>query len=267
MRTVCGYHANCADGFGAAWAVRNAVRCDGYEPCNYGMSLPDSFIGADVVLVDFSYKRPDMILLSESCTSVLVLDHHASAERELKNLPSNIECVFDMDRSGARIAWDYFNEGDPPSLLLHIEDRDLWRFALPYTREIQSALFSHAYDFSVWDELMSRDARELISDGIAIERKAQKDLRELLAATTRRMLIAGIDVPVANLPYTMASEAGNIMADGEPFAATYFDTPTCRQWSLRSSPDGMDVSIIAAKYGGGGHVHAAGFRLPHGVAP
>lgn len=78
--------------------------------------------------------------------------------------------------------------------------------------------------------------------------------------------IGGYDVPVANLPYTLASDAASKMAadfeDGRFFAATYYDTGTDRVYSLRSCPHGMDVSQIAASYGGGGHRNAAGFKIP-----
>ena len=56
-RTICIYHANCADGFTAAWAVRQALG-SGVEfvPAGYGDEPPD-VDDADVVIVDFSYPR------------------------------------------------------------------------------------------------------------------------------------------------------------------------------------------------------------------
>lgn len=36
---------------------------------------------------------------------------------------------------------------------------------------------------------------------------------------------------------------------------------------LRSMDGGVDVSAVARGYGGGGHAHAAGFKLPLGVEP
>jgi nanoRNase/pAp phosphatase (c-di-AMP/oligoRNAs hydrolase) len=68
-------------------------------------------------------------------------------------------------------------------------------------------------------------------------------------------------VPVVNLPYMMASEAANRLAEGEPFAAAYFDRADARVFSLRSRGD---VSAIAKAYGGGGHRNAAGFQGPIG---
>jgi len=181
-----------------------------------------------------------------------------------QNSPA-IACCFDMNRSGAMLAWDHFFPGqEPPMLLRHIEDRDLWLFQLDGTREIQANLFSYPYDFEVWDTLMATDVQSLRSDGAAIERKHQKDVAELVAVTKRRLVIGGHDVPVASLPYTLTSDAGHLMAQREPFAACYWDTPDGRVFSLRSTDDGMDVSEIAKQYGGGGHRNASGFRVPFG---
>lgn len=262
--TLCIYHGNCADGFGAAWVVRKALG-EGvvFHPGVYQTIPPyDKIAGNDVILVDFSYKRPIMEQIVAAAKSVLVLDHHKTAAEDLKELPG-AEIVFDMERSGATIAWDYFYPGDaPPPLIKHIEDRDLWRFKLPGTREIQANIFSHPYDFSVWDNLMTADPLELFAQGVAIERKHFKDINELLAVCKHRIKILGHDVPAANLPYIFASDAGHIMAKGELFAATYYDAPDGRVFSLRSVEGGMDVSEIAKQFGGGGHKHAAGFKVP-----
>jgi oligoribonuclease NrnB/cAMP/cGMP phosphodiesterase (DHH superfamily) len=169
---------------------------------------------------------------------------------------------FAIEHSGAMLTWNhFFPEQEPPSLLRHIEDRDLWRFALQSTRQIQACVFSFPYDFDVWDALMTARLDDLAREGQAIERKHFKDIRELLAETTREMVIGGHRVPVANLPYTMSSDAGHELAKGRPFAACYFDTPNGRVFSLRSRNEGEDVSEVAKQYGGGGHRNAAGFRV------
>lgn len=280
-RLKCIYHGNCQDGFGAAWAVRRLFGdgCE-YLPAFYGKEPPD-VSGCHVIMVDFSYKRPVLEAMSEKAESILILDHHASAERELAGFPqpegldgplvwlpdSGVFCLFDMDRSGAGIAWDYFEgrETARPQLLNHIEDRDLWRFKLEGTREISQALFSHDYDFEIWDDLMATtDFSAMIAEGTGIHRKLLKDCRELIKVCQRYIMIADVVVPVASLPYTYTSEAGNIMAEetGAPFAACYFDTPETRVFSLRSCNGGLDVSKIAERFGGGGHRNAAGFEVP-----
>ena len=112
---------------------------------------------------------------------------------------------------------------------------------------------------------MSADQVELLkmtAAGAAIERKHHKDIAELVGVCKRRMVIAGHDVPVASLPYTMGSDAGHLMAKGEKFSACYWDTADGRVFGLRSEEGGFDVSEIAEQYGGGGHVRAAGFKVP-----
>ena len=297
-KTMCIYHGNCADGFGGAWVVRKALGEQVEFVAGVHGQEPPDVTDKDVIIVDFSYKYEVMARLSWKANSIIILDHHKSAAEDLGKFPPfhagvrvdgrhpdgsvalgwesahismnsqnspAIACCFDMNRSGAMLAWDHFFPGqEPPMLLRHIEDRDLWLFQLDGTREIQANLFSYPYDFEVWDTLMATDVQSLRSDGAAIERKHQKDVAELVAVTKRRLVIGGHDVPVASLPYTLTSDAGHLMALGEPFAACYWDTPDGRVFSLRSTDDGMDVSEIAKQYGGGGHRNASGFRVPFG---
>lgn len=264
MTTLCIYHGNCADGFTGAWVVRRALGKDIDFHAGVYQTPPPDVAGKNVVLVDFSYRRPVMEKIISEARSVLVLDHHKTAADDLKDL-SGAEVVFDMERAGSRIAWDhYFPNEAPPKVLLHVEDRDLWRFTLPKTREIQANIFSYPYDFDIWDRLMAADPSVLAIEGEAIERKHFKDITELLGVVQRRMIIGGYNVPVANLPYTFVSDAATQMAVGEPFAGCYWDTLTGRTFGLRSCEDGIDVSDIAKKYGGGGHKHAAGFSVERG---
>lgn len=259
--TVCIYHGNCADGFTAAWVVRKAFNeAVEFIPGVYQTAPPD-VTGEDVLLVDFSYKRRVMTEMILRAKTVTVLDHHKTAQADLDGL-EGAEVVFDMDRCGARITWDYFFPNvAPPPVLLHVEDRDLWRFALPKTREIQANIFSYPYEFQIWDRLMAADPAVLAVEGEAIERKHFKDIAELVGVMKRMMCIGGYTVPVANLPYTLSSDAGHMMADGYPFAACYWDVPNGRVFSLRSTERGIDVSEVAKKFGGGGHRNAAGFQV------
>lgn len=275
------YHGNCADGFSAAWCFwRKYGTGADYMAGVYQQDPPD-VSGRDVYLVDFSYKRPVVEQMLRDAFCVTLIDHHKTAIEDLQPLKEkwaaqngvfgtgdNFGWFCDLNRSGATLAWDFLFPGEPRPLLLgHVEDRDLWRFKLPGTREIQANVFSYEYSFETWDRLMAADQVELLKmtvAGAAIERKHHKDIAELLGVCQRRMTIAGHDVPVASLPYTLSSDAGHKMAQGEPFAACYYDTAEGRVFSLRASDEGLDVSGIASQYGGGGHAKAAGFKVPRG---
>lgn len=276
-KTLCIYHGNCTDGFGAAWVVREAFKeadnLSGVEfhPGVYGQE-PPNVAGRDVIIVDFSYKRPVIDLMLEVCNSLLIIDHHKTAAEDLKDINSPLATVvFDMTKSGALLTWLYFFPSRPVlELIQTISDRDLWKFERPKTREIQANLFSYPYDFDTWSGLMAlaesaAGRQSLATAGDAIERKHHKDIAELVAVTKRWMCIDNAIIPVANLPYTLSSDAGHLMCEQHPdngFAACYWDLPDHKvQFSLRSLEDGTDVSAVAKKYGGGGHAHAAGFTI------
>lgn len=299
---LCIYHKNCADGFGAAYAVwkKFGNNCR-YYPSGYGDPLPSIIPGEIIVIVDFSYPADilEAMLKISQAGSILVIDHHKTAKNNLEKFPivpsyedirelntnytpfgyftenfvGQIGCVFDMNQSGAMLTYKFFHPNTPiPQLIEHIQDRDLWKFQLSFTKEIQANLFSYEYDFKIWDyifRLTSNNQDEFdkfIESGKAILRKHEKDILELIEATKRRMVIAGVDVPVINVPYTMGSDACEILSKGEPFAAYYWDKSSGeRAFGLRSQiKGGMDVSEIAKRYGGGGHKNAAGFIATKG---
>ena len=275
------YHANCADGFAAAWCFHDKEPGK-YEfvAASYGDAPPDC-TDAIVYMVDFSYKRDVVKEMCKVARKVYHIDHHVSAIEDLKPLwryneqedfCDNFAPYQDVTMSGAMLAWRflYGSSKEIPLLLRHIQDRDLWKFELAGTREIAAALFSYDWTFSLFDDLMfgSLGVTNLIAEGVALERKHMKDVRALIASGMRLASIDGIVVPVLNVPHMYASDAGHIMAteNANPglFAATYMDTPKGRIYSLRSTEDGMDVSKIAERFGGGGHKHAAGFTMQVG---
>jgi len=289
-KPLCIYHGDCFDGFTAAWAVwKRFGDAFDYHAGRYG-EAPPNVADRHVVIVDFSYKRPVLEEMAIHSRSLRVFDHHKTAAEDLAGYPEplpflpetydadwpawsngdnrRIEALFDMSRSGAGIAWDFFHFGEArPRFLAHAEDRDLWRFAMEGTREVHAAMSAYPFTFEAWDEIYATPTEDLVKQGVAIDRKHQRDIATLLPLHKRRMAIGGVEVWVANMPMTMTSDAGHALAKGEPFGACYWDTPEGRVFSLRSTDEGLDVSEIAKQYGGGGHRNASGFRLPHGVSP
>lgn len=268
MKPLVIYHANCTDGFSAAWVFHHKDP-DGYDfhPGSYGAAPPD-VTGRDVYLVDFSYPRAVLREMARGAASLTVLDHHKTAQADLEGFTdeaSNTTVVFDMDRSGCAIAWDFMFPHSPRPLLLgHVQDRDLWKFKLDGTRDVMAYVFSFKQSFETWDRLMAAAPVELLkmtAAGSAIERKHAKDVSEIVSMCQRSLVIGGHKVMAAGVPSTMASDAGALMAQGKPLAACYYDTHSHRCFSLRSTDAGIDVSAIAKEYGGGGHRNAAGFRV------
>lgn len=251
------YHANCPDGFGAAYAAwKKFGDAAKYIPINYGDPFPELPKSADVLMVDVSYPTARHFELRDLVNSVMVVDHHASAMNDIGALPNT---HFDMNHSGAVLSWRHLHKGAVPDLLLYIEDKDLWRFKLEHSREVSAALASYRQDFSLWDSFR---IHELVQDGTSILRLVDQKVSEMCDRAFY-MKIAGHEVPVVNATL-FGSEIGNMlckMNPHAPFAAYYFEKEKLRCWGLRSI-DRMDVSLIAKKFGGGGHPNAAGFTEP-----
>ena len=94
--------------------------------------------------VEFRYPLETMLELHRQHESVILLDHHETARDALEGrMP---DCHFDLERSGVTIAWEYWGSGfgtnEGEMLARYIEDRDLWRWKLPDSREVSAALDS-----------------------------------------------------------------------------------------------------------------------------
>lgn len=245
----------------AAWAVRTAVGAGEYIPASHG-DVPPDVAGRDVVIVDFSYKRPVMEEMAMKAASLLVLDHHKSAQDDLLGLDF---AVFDMNRSGAGMAWDWFHpQQQRPALVDMVEDGDLWRHALPDTREFQLRLTMEPMDFSAWDRIAGMSERELqgfVLEGALLKRSFDKDVRGLLD-DRYIVTLAGETGLAVNAHSAHASELGNYLANmSGTFGMVWRQVGDRLKVSLRSCGD-YDVTILADKFGGGGHRNAAAFSLP-----
>ena len=252
------FHHPCQDGFGAAFAAwKKFGDAAKFVGVNYGKPLPEMPGATEVYIVDFSYPKADLEALALTC-KLVVLDHHKTAQEQLQGLPF---AHFDMNRSGAGMAWDYFHPDTPrPWLINYIEDRDLWKHKLPNTHDIAAALFSYPQEFSIWEKFQQAD---LLNEGKAIRRYQNILSDEMVKNTQVKDFLQFKNVPIVNASSSLISDVGEVLRQKyptAPFYAIYYDTKEGkRKWSLRSTDHQEDVSAIAGVFGGGGHRNAAGF--------
>lgn len=255
------YHANCNDGFAAAWVARlkYGEENNAYIPVNYGQPPPEGLQNEDVLILDFSYKRSIMEELIAKCRSVVVLDHHKTAEAELSGLPN---CHFDMNRSGCMMTWNYlFPDATAPMIVEYCQDRDLWRHQLPNTKEIHAWISSHMRNFEVWDKLSNTDLEIATQQGAAILRFIKQQVAAALEHV-RQVEFGGYVVPCVHTTVHQSEIAG-ALAELAAFGVAWYVDGDKIKVSLRSRGD-FDVSQVAAIYGGGGHKNAAGFTVSLG---
>lgn len=258
MKTAVLYH-NDADGFGAAYACWKGFTEDAhYIPVQYGQPVPEIPETVEVLyIVDFSYDRATVDALTGRFgeNNIVILDHHKTAEKELEGLKF---ATFDQSKSGAVLAWEHVYPFKPvPVLLQYVQDRDLWKFELPLSREVNAYIATLPNDFYEWDGFDLQTAKNCGKAIIAFQtQQIERTLKNIRIDT-----IAGYMVPMVNLSDNI-SEVGNELCKrfpNYPFSVSYCDrSDGQRSWSLRSIGN-FDVSAIAKKFGGGGHKNAAGF--------
>lgn len=258
------YHANCSDGFGAAWAAHKALGGRAQYYAAFHGDPPPDVKGKHVVIADFSYDLETTKKMIEDSASLVILDHHKTAKERLGDLP---QLLFDNNHSGAVLSWNYFHPGkEPPRFLKYIEDRDLWKWELPYSKE-----FSAAFDMVLWEfeEFEKFEDDSVVDDAInrgkyilAYSKTVIKKICEKAQPRKWR----GKNVMLVNSSHWQ-SEIGNKLSQDCDFAVIWYyshETHKSRV-SCRSFHEEVDVTEIAQLYGGGGHKKAAGFELPEGI--
>lgn len=299
------YHAGCMDGAVAAYAAwlagnASARRDDELAiaapveaeliACSYGDDLTKlELTGRLVLMVDFSASREVLEKLRESGSDVFIIDHHKTAEEALKN---DLDCLFDMDFSGAHLTWAaLLSQDNAPELVRYVEDRDLWRFMLSNSKGVNALLYQNAREKG-WlrDPRGFRfqapiDARLLECARVLAKKEQQIAQTQAELAVTVPYFFGYANIPVVNVT-TAHSETLHILAQGHAFAAGFSlssngDDALHLRLSLRSAQDGTDVGAVAIKIAelinqasdgawgasGGGHKHAAGVAFKRPLSP
>lgn len=287
------YHDKCMDGFTAAWACwKKWGDRPEYIARNYGMDPDIDVFNRHILIVDFSFPQDVLCGLAEQgARSVVVLDHHKTAQADLAPFELKVRppfpithrdvegmlrdlgelsrpaiiALFDMERSGAGMAWDFAHAGaSRPKLVDLVEDRDLWRFALGEdSKLLHLKLSAGAATFSRWD-IVDKNIDAALNEGISIAAYRDQLIDEIARRATG-LVIDGEDGVGVDCPYGLASDVGHYLLDYWPnarFAAAIVRGEHTISYSLRSRDERADVSEIARKFGGGGHRNAAGFKVP-----
>lgn len=274
------FHFPCPDGFGSAWSMfqyftkypptgeyRVTFQRESHRWETTKSLLAKKDLSKKIIL--YFDICPTLDLLEEihsKAATVLVYDHHKSAMEECGHLDY---CYFDMKRSGAGIAWDEFmgRKGEKrPFMIDLIEDQDLWKWEIPDAGKYLVVMETFKYDFDEWTTFAARletpeGREEILKEGTAMDAYRRTVVRRLVAGKIHKLTVGGHVLPAVNAS-VLQSPVGNILAKKGPAGAVYYTQGKKWNFSLRSTDEGLDVSVIAKQYGGGGHRNAAGFSIP-----
>lgn len=266
------YHYPCYDGMGGAFVAflkNKDIIMKGIEA---GSILPSNYIeemnNKRVIIIDISFKKNEIIALNKVCSKLVILDHHKTNEDELKNLDF---ALFDMNKSGCEMAWEYFfGQESIPDFLHYIGLRDLWRHktnenALYFTIELKDqSLDLNTYLIYYYN--LNSNVDEAIKNG----KKKFDAMMDRVKEISHNMIIKeqwegcktyAIDI---RKDYLLISEVGDYLSNIYKNAIILIYSSDVSgnkfKYSLRSNNEyGPDVSVIAKRYDGGGHKNASGF--------
>lgn len=280
------YHNGCTDGFCAAYIAHKRWPGATFMPRNYGMEPPyEEVAGKDVLVVDFSWRtKEENENLAHAAKSFRILDHHKSAAETLADLPF---ATFDMNRSGAGLAWDYLFGEDAhemigslnvpaqsrPWYVNYVEDRDLWRRALPNSRAVNAFISAVQFDFDAWDASICRaTVEQAIKYGGWINLQIEKYVVQAVKQAQYGQLfyinpsgyVSQYRVALVNATYENGSEICDALdhLPGFDIGMIWWERADGKiQFSMSSHNSDADMSKIARTRGGGGHRTKGGFEL------
>lgn len=260
------YHENCPDGFGAAWAAWKKFK----ERAQYipvpPRELPQKPLkNKEVYVLDNSFSKKVLGKLAKDNRKVIVIDHHESSKNDILSFPQN---VYNKDHSAAYLTWRYFHPLEKvPTVIKYIEDVDLWRFSIKGTEYFSSYIRIQPHDFRKWSSIAKDFEDKKKRESVLAQGKNIKDYEDVVVEKMvkkasfiklGRYKILAVNSGLEGLN----SAIGHALYEkNPPFSLVWDVTRDIIHVSLRS--DGtVDVSKIAAKFGGGGHKAAAGFFFP-----
>lgn len=298
MIDLIAYHGQCTDGFGAAYVAKMKFPNAELLPLDYGTEFPlEKFRGKHALILDWSRKKKEENReIAAVAASLTIMDHHKTQKEVLAGEPY---AIFDAKRSGIGLAWDFFlgknsttpqhSDGTPcvgecswqerahhwgafpykrPWWVECVQDRDLWLWKYPNSKEMNAFIESFPLSVGAWDLMTTYLPEDVIRYGAAILRHKQKFIDAAVKQAQFGVLTVWLDgdkkkysAAVVNMLPMHCSEVGEILSGSADVSITWFDRADGRiSFSLRSRGD-IDVSRIAKEYGGGGHLNAAGFEM------
>ena len=222
-----------------------------------------------VFVLDFSFSQAILDDLRMRMR-VVVIDHHISSVKGLLPHPDN---YLDTSRSGCGLTWDTLHpEFAPPWPIILAGDYDMWQFVYPETKPFSAIMNIHPNKRCplFWDQLTIGSGKlldELLNQGQALVQQNEVLIKNFIKGEKYKIVdFQGHWVICFNMPSQKPltdelHSALNELGLADFTMSFFFESKGQVIFNLRSQGD-MNVSTIARKFSGGGHVNAASFKLP-----
>ena len=244
---------------------------------NYGRPIsPDWTNGYDVVFVtDFNFDGLSTMKAMEDCSSykLVWIDHHAIID-EAKAAGFNPEGLRRTDVSAAHLVWEYLNPDIPvPRVIKLISDYDIWKWednidAMYFQNTIRNYNIEpmRKEAMKLFNGLLQDDnlLNQMIDSGKIIQAFNEYTNQKLCEEGVFKTSIDGHLALACNTKSANSSlfdSLTNIYPDIKlRILFAYFSSIDGYRVSVFSLDDSISANDICAKFKGGGHRGAAGFR-------
>ena len=269
------YHNPCSDGTASgfvAWKylTANSDKNVDYYPMAIGSQPPPNLENKNVLICDYSYKKDVLINLMKKVNKILIIDHHESAEKDLRDIDDKYK-IFHMGHSGAMLTWFYFfPEVKPPLMIEYVQDRDIWTNKMPFTNAFTAWFYTLPLTFEEYNKYLDDDVllNMIQTKGLSfeelntyyIEQSVNYSVPKFCKIKDKYYFVAYVNATICK------SDIGNKILDKYPlidFSAAYSinDGTDDTNFSLRSSDVHVNVAEIAFSMGCGGHRNASGIKV------
>ena len=246
---------------------------------------------AAVMSMDIAFTKTALKKLKDNFSKVQILDHHWGTSQEIN--PDHENLIFDMNKCGATLTYHFLWEAnEEPLFLKYIEDQDIYQFRQKDSKLINEGIhyllkfkywtleeankYLNQFDISVeafnneksvpdfrkWQKyLNSTKWLKTLQMGRIIHKYKSRLIRKT-AYLSRTRTIGKHKVRVCE-SNAFANELADLYEDQDfDYILIYSRDLSKKDYvrvSLRSRKNGVNVALIAQKFGGSGHIHAAGF--------
>lgn len=296
---IVSHGPHCLDGVAAAVAIARYYsgvevrpRFSGNPKINeviQGLAIEEPLEEQELWITDISWTAPEsdayLRRLAERGLKIYWIDHHATAIQRVKNGSIKVPFAHQLvdDRySAARLVFEYLTERirtegrrNPAlesfaAVVQMADDNDRWLHEVPGSWEL--ALTLRALDGpEAFDELLRIDERGTYTPRMraAFERvdREMKESFEIAERSRSAMVLENGVTVVAAACNGYPSEIGDRWGKATSNAIFVLFDLKSGAVSYRRSPDcEVDLSQVAAAFGGGGHPAAAGSEMPELLA-
>jgi len=271
------YHKNCNDGLSSAGIFYSVKPDIDYISYAHGSNTHNEweFKNECLLILDLSLSK-DIIEELIKNNIIYIVDHHLPTEMLIDVIVKPNQIHYDKSKCGALLLWNLIYPNiEQPNILQYVNDRDLWLNKMDNYQEVFEALALEESTVENWNKIIFKNTSEkYLEDGKVLIKMKESNLKLLETKSYIKEYINNDDDKIYSVIYcnspSLQSDIGNRLLLTHPkadFAAIYYYSGDIDKtiFSVRGI-DKVNLSLIAKKFGGGGHFNAAGF-IRNGLNP